>query len=378
MIDLGLSDKQKKLSAQIETFAKEQLCSGVEQDQETSRFPLEKWKKCGGQKITGLCVEEKYGGAGLNALDTAVAFESLGYANEDGGLNFSLGAHLLACVLPVSLYGSEEQKNKYLPLLCSGQWIACNAMTEPGTGSDAFSMSAAALKTDNQYLINGTKNFVTNALIADLVLLYALTNKEKGFYGGVSAFVVESSLPGIQMQSIRKMGLKTSPMGQMHFHNVKLNEAYLLGKEGAGAGIFSESMLWERAVLASLHSGTIRRLAEECKLFLKKRSALKDQAKEFLVADIALWAESARLMAFRAANSLDQRSGERTLLCSMAKIFCSEALNEASRLSYELYMSCPHEKNAFIERCQCDAPAAKIYSGANEIQKNIIAALSGL
>jgi len=376
MIDPSFSEKQKELFESVVGFAREELNTNVHEDDEARRFPLEKWKKCGNLKLQGLCIPEAYGGAGLDAVTTAVALEALGYASEDGGLNFSIGAHLLACALPLALHGSKEQKEKYLPRLCRGELIACNAMTEPESGSNAFDMKTRAEKKDDGYSLNGTKVFLTNAPVADIFLMYALTDPEKGFYGGVSAFIIEKN-KAIVCSPVKKMGLHTSPMGTINFGNMHVEKGAMLGKEGAGAMIFSESMKWERSLLSAMHVGTMRRMLEDSKERIRaaeNRHSRDDlQGRHFKLADMALKTESARLLAYQAAAAIATKHDKALLYASMAKAFCSESLNEVCQMAFELACEEAQASSPGVERCLRDSAAAKIYSGTNEIQKNIIA-----
>jgi len=187
--------------------------------------------------------------------------EALGYGCRDSGLVFAIGAHLLACVVPIWKYGSEEQKHRYLPGLCSGTLIAVNAMTEPGAGSDAFSMSTRAEGDGDGFRLTGTKTFGSNAPVADLALVFAVTDSEKGYYGGITAFLVEKGTPGFHVgQKFQKMGLRTSPVGELVLENVHVPRDAALGGVGGGSAVFTYAMDWERTCLVSSHIGTMERL----------------------------------------------------------------------------------------------------------------------
>jgi alkylation response protein AidB-like acyl-CoA dehydrogenase len=169
----------------------------------------------------GLPVPQDYGGAGLDPVTTAVALEAFGYGCRDGGLVFSVCAHLLACVVPLWKHGSEDQKSRYLPKLCDGTLIAVNAMTEPDSGSDPFTMSTRAEPDGNGFRIRGTKIFASNGPVADLALVYALAGSNETGGGGVTGFLVERGTPGFQVgQTFEKMGLRTSKIGELIFDDV--------------------------------------------------------------------------------------------------------------------------------------------------------------
>lgn len=221
-------------------------------------FDRSLWSKLGELKLPGLCIPEEYGGKGYDPLTTVLAFEALGEGCEDGGLCFAISAHLFACCIPILFHGSEEQKNAYLPKLSNGTWIAGNAMTESNSGSDAYNLSTSATKSGGHYVLNGKKTFVSNGPVADVVVTYASTNAEKGFFGGITSFFLERGRDGFEMsKAIEKMGTRTCLTGEATFSNLKVNESALLGKEGGGGMIFNQSMEWERICLGAVHLGTM-------------------------------------------------------------------------------------------------------------------------
>ena len=183
-MDFSLSTEQQLIKQNIVQFAQKELnINIIERDREQT-FPHDLWLKCSSQKLQGLPVDEQYGGADLNAQSTIIALEALGYGSADGGLNFSICAHLLACVVPIWKYGNEEQKNIYLSELCNGKRIAVNAMTETESGSDVFNIKTIATKQKGGFVINGVKAFSSNGPIADTILVYAITDESKGYFGG--------------------------------------------------------------------------------------------------------------------------------------------------------------------------------------------------
>ena len=183
-MDFALSDEQRMLRDTVVRFAQKELNEGIVERDHEHTFSHELWLKCGQMGLQGLPVPEEQGGMGLDPLSVTVALEALGYGCRDGGLVFAICAHLLACVVPIWKHGTEEQKRRYLPKLCDGTLIAVNAMTEPGTGSDAFAMSTKATPDGDGFRINGTKTFSSNGPIADVALVYAITDPEKGYHGG--------------------------------------------------------------------------------------------------------------------------------------------------------------------------------------------------
>src|SRR5262245_17899285 len=197
-MDFSLNEEQVMLRAEIIRFAQQELNKGALERDRQSHFARDLWLKCGEMKLPGLTVPEEYGGADLDALSTAVALDALGYGCHDGGLVFSICAHLLPCVVPIWKYGSEEQKRRYLPELCNGKLVAVNAMSEPDSGSDAFAMRLRAERDGDGYRLNGTKTFSSNGPVADLAVVFAVTDPDKGYHGGISAFLVEKGTPGFR------------------------------------------------------------------------------------------------------------------------------------------------------------------------------------
>ncbi|TIW16999.1 MAG: acyl-CoA dehydrogenase, partial [Mesorhizobium sp.] len=190
-MDFALNEEQRILRGQILRFAQDKLNKNVRQRDRDQVFQRELWGACAQMGLTGLPVPQAYGGPGLDSLSTAIAIDALGYGCEDSGLVFSICAHLLACVVPIWKFGTEEQKNRYLPGLCDGTLIAANAMSEPESGSDAFAMQTRAEPHGDGFLINGTKTFVSNGPVADVAVVFAVTDRAKGYFGGITSFLVD-------------------------------------------------------------------------------------------------------------------------------------------------------------------------------------------
>ena len=239
-MDFSFTEEQQILRENIIRFAQEKLNEAIVERDREQRFSRELWRKCGEIGLQGLPVPEQYGGSGLDALTSAIALEAFGYGCHDGGLVFSLCAHLLSCVVPLWQHGNEEQKQRYLPGLCNGTLIGVHAMTEPGSGSDAFALRTKAELDGTGFRINGTKTFISNAPIADLVIVFAMTDSSKGYYGGVTAFLVENRTPGfVVSQKFEKMGLRTSPIGEIVFEDVYVPAEAVLSGVGAGSTLFT-------------------------------------------------------------------------------------------------------------------------------------------
>lgn len=383
MIDLTLSEEQRLLRDTIVKFAQQELNDGVVERDRQAEFRHDLWLKCGEMGLQGLPVPESLGGMGLDPVSTVVALEALGYGSRDSGLNFSICAHLLACVVPIWKHGSPEQQQKYLPDLCRGRLIAVNAMTEPGSGSDAFAMTTKAVAVGDQFRINGTKTFNSNAPVADIALVYALTDPDKGYMGGVTAFLVEAHTRGyVRGQRFDKMGLRTSQIGELVLDDVLVPREAVVGEIGGGSSAFTESMDWERACLAACHVGTMQRLLETSLEYARTRKQFgqpigKNQAVSHKLADMRVRLEASRLMTYRAALALQSRRTG-SLEASMTKLFVSESLLQTALDAVQILGGNGFMTEYEVERALRDAVGGKIYSGTSEMQRNIIARWLGL
>src|SRR5262245_36517176 len=377
-MDFTYTPEQEDLRKQITNFAKKELNKNVIERDRQQQFSRDSWVKCGEMGFQGLPVDEKYGGMGLDPLSTAMALESLSYGCEDGGLIFSICAHLLACVIPIWKYGNEEQKQKYLPGLCSGKLIAVNGMTEPASGSDAFSMTTTAKKYKDGFQINGRKIFSSNGPVADLAVLYAVTDPEKGYYGGITAFVVEKNTPGFQDgQEFEKMGLRTSKIGELVLDDVFVPNDAVLGGIGAGPTLFAVSMDWERICIGASHVGTLQRILEKSIEYAKTREASGKkigafQAISHKIADMKIRLEASRWLAYKAAWELDKVRSV-TMDASITKVFVSEALIASAMQAVQILGGYGFMTEYEMERTLRDAMGSTLYSGTSEIQRNIIA-----
>lgn len=382
-MDFSFTDEQKALRETIARFANRELNADVSEHDRTEVFSRESWRKCAHIGIQGLPVPEEYGGSGADPVSCAIGLEALGYGCRDGGLVFSLCAHLLACVVPIWKHGSESQKRRYLSGLCDGSLIGAHAMTEPGSGSDAFAMRLRADPDGNGWRLTGTKTFVSNGPVADVIVAFAVTDAQKGFHGGVTAFLIERGFPGFSVgQKFAKMGLRTAPVSEVVFDGTPVEQGAILGALGGGASVFGTAMDWERSLLIAAHLGTMERLLETSLEYARSRTQFgqpigRFQAVGHKIADMKVRLEAARLLTYRGASRLG-RTASIGLDASIAKLFVSEALVETALDAVQL-----HGGNGFmveyeVERALRDAVGGTIYSGTSEMQRNIIARWLGL
>jgi L-prolyl-PCP dehydrogenase len=382
-MDFTLSDDQKALRENIVRFARDVLNEGVVQRDRDQVFPRDLWRKCGEIGIQGLPVPEEWGGSGLDPLSTTIALEALGYGCHDGGLVFSLCAHLLSCVVPLWRFGSDAQRGRYLPGLCNGTLVGVHAMTEPGSGSDSFALKTSASQSGDGFRLKGTKTFISNGPVADLVIVFALTDPGKGYHGGVTAFLVESSAPGfVVSQRFEKMGLRTSPIGELVFEDVPVAAEAVLGRVGGGSAIFTHAMDWERVCLFAAHLGTMERLLERTIAHARTRSQFgqrigKFQAVAHRIVDMKVHLEAARLLVYQAATRLE-RTRTVSMDAAMAKLYVSESLVKAALDTVQIHGGYGYMTEYEVERALRDAVGSTLYSGTSEMQRNIIARWLGL
>jgi alkylation response protein AidB-like acyl-CoA dehydrogenase len=381
-MDFEWTDEQRAYRDAVVSFAQRELSNGVLRRDEEHEFSFEAWKKCAAFGIQGLPVPEEYGGQGADALTVMLALEAFGYGCKDNGLIFALNAQMWACEIPLVRFGTDEQKRTYLPGLCDGSLIAAQGMTEPDSGSDAFSLATAAEKRDGRFVLNGRKTFVTNGPQADVFLVYATTDRSSGF-AGLCAFIVDRETPGLSIgQPLSKMGLRTSSMSELFFDDCVVSADRMLGRPGAGMAIFNVAMQWERSCILASTVGTMQRQLERCIAHARERRQFgqpigKFQAVSHRIADMKVRLETARLLPYRLGWLIDQ--GKSTALdAALAKLYLSECYLQSSLDALQIFGGYGYMSEYELEREVRDAIGSRIHSGTSDIQRNIIAGLLGL
>ena len=381
-MDFGWTAKEQELHDSIVSFARARLNQGVIEREREHRFAREEWRLCGEFGLLGLSLPQEYGGLGLSALATARMIEAFGYGCEDAGLVFSAAAHLFACAMPIALHGREDARGRMLPRLANGTWIGANAITEAEAGSDAFALKTMAVRDGDVFVISGEKNYVTNGPVADVMVVYAITDPSHG-YLGVSAFAVERATPGLSVgKPFSKMGLTTSPICSIYLDGCRVPAEHMLGDEGQGASVFADSMRWERACLFGSYIGSMDRQLARTIGYAKERRQFKKpigkhQAIAHRIANMKLRLEAARLLLYRACWELDQ-GGDPTLAVSLAKLATSEAAIESSLDAIHIHGGAGVMTETGVERALRDAVPSTLFSGTSEIQRDLIARRLGL
>ncbi len=377
-----LDEEQRALQRTIVEFARGELGRDLERRERDGALTREEWHKCAQLGLVGMPVPVEYGGLGLSATTTAAAFEALGYGCADNGLIFSINAHTWACELPLVHFGTEAQKRRWLAGMCDGSLIAAHGMTEPQSGSDAFALRTTATATDDGWVLNGSKTFVTNAPESDVAIVFATTDASLGF-AGLSAFVLERATPGLEVgPPFSKMGLRTSHMGEVFLSDCHVPAEALLGERGGGMAIFNTSMRWERSLILAAAVGTMRRQLERCVAYAREREQFgapigSFQAISHRLAEMRVRLQTSQLMLYRTAGLLD--AGTATDLdAAMTKLHLSEALVQSSLDALQVHGGAGYVTETGLERDVRDALAGRIYSGTSEMQRNVIARHLGL
>jgi alkylation response protein AidB-like acyl-CoA dehydrogenase len=377
-----MTDEHATFAESVVQFARQQLGDDVRGRDITGEFYWEGWKRCAEFGIHGLPFPSAYGGLEEDRLKTVLAMEALGYACRDAGLIFSINAHMWAVQLPIWKFGSEGQKANYLPRMIRGELVGAHGASEPDSGSDVHAMRTTARRRGDRYVLNGTKMWVTNAPIAGLALVFATLGKEGGL-AGITAFLVDKGTPGFSVGAdIKKMGLRTSPMGELVLDDCEVPVENRLGPEGGGAAIFNSSMEWERSAILASQVGAMAFQLEECVRYAKSRRQFgkpigKFQQVSSRIADMKIRLETCRALLYRVASST-ARAAERLMEAAVAKAYVSECAVQSGLDAIQLHGGYGYAVESGIERVLRDAIGGRLYSGTTEIQKNIIARCLGL
>ena len=376
-MNFAWEEEQLAYKQAVIEFAQSTLNENILVQDAAGIFPRDKWQKCAEFGIQGLPIPEAYGGSGADILTTVLVMEGLGYGCRDNGLAFALNAQMWAVQLPILTMGSEVQKQTYLPGLAHGELIGAHAISEPDSGSDAYSLRTRATKVEGGYQLNGTKMFITNASVADVVLVFATVNPDYGRWG-VTAFLVDKETPGFSVgRDLHKMGLRTSPMSEVILVDCFVPEENRLGPEGAGVAIHSSCMVWERSGILASQIGAMERQLEDSIRYAKERQQFgqsigKFQAISNRIADMQVRLETSRLLLYKVAW-LKKMDADATLAAAQAKLHISESFLQNSLDAMRIHGGYGYMSEFGVERDLRDAFGGVIYSGTSDIQRLIIA-----
>ncbi|MGI6736327.1 MAG: acyl-CoA dehydrogenase family protein [Anaerovoracaceae bacterium] len=364
------------LRASIRAFAEEEIKPIAFKLDQENEFPREAVKKMAANGWMGIPYEKKYGGAGLDVLSYAIAVEEL--ARVDGGAGVILSAHTSLGTYPIAAYGNEAQKKKYLVPLARGEKLGAFGLTEPNAGSDASGTETTAVLQGDHYLLNGGKVFITNAPVADIYVVFAVTTPNIGTHG-ISAFIVEKGWEGFEFgDHYDKMGIRSSSTAELIFNDVKVPKENLLGHEGEGFKIAMSTLDGGRIGIAAQALGIAQGAYEHAKEYALERVQFDmpiayQQANQFKFADMAIKLRNARYLVYSAAE-LKQAHEPYGMEAAMAKTYASDIALEVCNDSLQMYGGNGFLKGMEVERAYRDAKITTIYEGTNEIQRVVIAA----
>jgi hypothetical protein len=379
---MKLSEDLQELQRSAIAFARQALAHDMIAADAAEAFNRDAWRQCADFGVLGMPVPKEYGGLGLGLSALLAVMEGLGYGTRDQGLLFSLNAHLWTNSIPILRYGTQAQRERYLPPLSDGTMVGANAASEPEAGSDIFSMRTRAVKDGDGYVLNGTKMFVTNAPVADLFVAYATVDPALGATG-ITAFIIERDAPGLTIsRHLHKMGLRTSPMAEVVFEDCRVPAGQRLGREGRGVEVFECSMEWERGCILASCLGVMRRQLEDCIRHARERKQFgrpigKNQSVANKIVDMKVRLETCRPLVARIGELKDQ-DRPAMLESAMAKLHVSQSFVQSSLDAVQIFGGYGYMTEQQVERDLRDAVGSSLYSGTSEIQRNIIARSLGL
>ena len=379
-MNLELTMEQKMIQKMVREFTENEVKPIAAETDRTAQYPAETIDQLFRYGVMGMCVPKEYGGAGADVLSAALAVEELSkYCASTGDI---VATHNGLCCDPILANGTEEQKKKYLPMLTTGRHVGAFALTEPNAGSDASKGQTVARLEGDHYVLNGSKIFITNGYVADIFVVFAMTDKTKGNHG-ISAFIVEKDFPGFSVGKHEvKMGLHGSPTAEIVFQDCIVPKENLLGQEGKGFKIAMQTLDGGRIGIAAQALGIAEGAMQEAIDYTKARVQFgkpisKFQNTQFVLADMAMGCEAGRLLIYDAAEK-KQKGVRYTKEAAMAKLFCSEHANKSVTKALQALGGYGYTNDYPLERMMRDAKITEIYEGTSEVQRIVISGNMGL
>jgi len=379
-MDFNLTREQELIRKMMKDFTENEVKPIAAETDKTCQYPRENIEKLFNLGIMGMIVPKEYGGAGADDVSSAIAIEEL--SKQCASTGDIVATHNGLCCGPIIQHGTEDQKKKYLPMLTTGRKVGAFALTEPNAGSDASKGQTEAKLDGDHYVMNGSKIFITNGYVADVFVVFAMTDKTKGTKG-ISAFIVESSFPGFSVgKHEEKMGLHGSPTAEIVFTDCIVPKENLLGREGKGFGIAMQTLDGGRIGIAAQSLGIAEGALHEAVEYTKGRVQFgkpisKFQNTQFTLADMELGCEAGRLLTYKAAK-LKSDGLRFTKEAAMAKLFCSEHAMKTTTKALQMFGGYGYTKDYPMERMMRDAKITEIYEGTSEVQRIVISANMGL
>ncbi len=370
-----LSEEEKMLQTTVRNFAEQELSPNALEADTTEEFWHESFKKMASLGLTGITIDPKFGGSGGGYRQSSIAIEEI--ARGDASSSVNLIAHLSLSTATINTFGNDEQKAKYLRNLALGNSIGAWALTEPGGGSDAANINTTAIKDGDNYLLNGSKTFITNADVADYIVVYATLNKSDN-YKNITAFIVESTSPGITITSLKgKLGMRSSTASEIVFNNTPVPIGNRLGEEGSGFKNAMTILDSSRISIASQCVGIGQGALDAAVKYSQTRETfgkpiIQHQAIQFMIADMATAVHSARVTTMDAAT-LKDTGLDFSSEASIAKLLASEMCIDVTSKALQIHGGYGYFKEAHVERMFRDARVTTIYEGTSEIQRLVVA-----
>ncbi|WP_456274008.1 acyl-CoA dehydrogenase family protein [Bacillus sp. AK031] len=379
-MNFDLTSEQKMIQKTIRDFAREEVAPGAVERDRTKQFPKEIFGKLSELGMMGLPFPEEYGGAGGDTVSFAIVTQELSKACASTGITYS--AHISLGGAPINMFGTEEQKHKYLAPICTGESFGAFGLTEPNAGSDAGGTQTTAVKEGNEYVINGNKSFITNASYAKHLALTAITNRGEDGSKEISAIIVPTDAEGFTVvDNYEKMGLHSSNTTELVLENVRVHEENLLGKKGEGFKQFLATLDGGRIGIGAMALGIAEAAYERALQYSKERKQFgkplsKFQVTQFKLADMALKIELAKNMIYKAAWLKDQ-GRPFAKEASMCKLYASEIAMEVADEAIQIHGGYGYMKEYEVERYMRDAKLLEIGEGTSEVQRMVISRLIG-
>jgi len=373
-MDFDLTTEQQAIKDMVRNFADKEIIPNTRENDEQCRFPMETFKKMGKLGILGGPVPKEYGGAGLDYIAHAVVTEEIGRACSS--LRTTLSVQISLVELSLARWCSEEQKQRYLPALCSGEKMGCFGLTEPDSGSDAAAMRSKAVREDGGWRLNGSKMWISNGGICDMALVFAQTDFSKK-HKGLIALLIDRDMEGFSSQDIHgKLGMRSSNTASLHFDNVFVPDANVVGEVGDGFKIAMSALDNGRYSVAAGSVGICQASLEASVKYAKEREQFGKPIASFqlvqeLIADIAVDTESARLLTFRAGH-LKNKGVRCTREVSMCKYYATEAATRCANSAIQVHGGYGYSNEYPVERYLRDSRVGTLYEGTSQIHKLIL------
>jgi len=373
-MDFNLTDEQIAIRETVREFAEKEIAPSARERDEKSEFPYDIVKKLGKLGMCGIITSPEYGGSGMDFLSYVIIIEEL--ARVDASVAVIMSVTNTLAGFPLRHFGSEEQKKKFLIPLSKGEKLGAYSLSEPQAGSDASNLVCRAVRDGDDYILNGVKNFVTNGTTAEIIIVFAMTDKEKG-KKGISTFIVESDSPGFSVGKVeKKLGIKSSDTAELVFKDCRVPIANLIGEEGEGMKIALTTLDYGRVGIGAQALGIAQGAMERAIAYSQEREQfgkkiISFQAIQFKISEMAVNVDASRLLLYRAAKLQDEGKNF-TAESAIAKLFASKTAMKTSNQAVQIFGGNGYMREYEIERFMRDAKITEIYEGTSEIQKIVI------